>query len=78
VIPEPAVASIAFQMLWGIAYLHYENVIHRDIKPANVLVNSEGEVKLSDFGIISRKGKQEGEFDGVMNSTVVGTTRYSE
>jgi len=78
VIPEPAVASIAFQMLWGIAYLHYENVIHRDVKPANVLVNSEGEVKLSDFGIISRKGKQEGEFDGVMNSTVVGTTRYSE
>lgn len=75
-LPESAVASIAFQMLWGIAYLHYENVIHRDIKPANVLVNSEGEVKLSDFGIISTKGKQEEEVGGEMNCTVVGTTRY--
>ena len=73
-LPEPAVASIAFQMLWGIAYLHYENVIHRDIKPANVLVNSEGQVKLSDFGIISRRGENANQ-DG-MNCTVVGTTRY--
>jgi serine/threonine protein kinase len=70
-LPEAAVASIAYQMLWGVGYLHYENIIHRDVKPANVLVNSGGEVKLSDFGIISRRGE-----DGGMNCTVVGTTRY--
>jgi len=66
-LPEAAMASIAYQMLWGIGYLHFENIIHRDIKPANVLVNSGGEVKLSDFGIISRRGE---------DCAVIGTTRY--
>lgn len=72
VVPESPSAAIAFQILWGMGYLHYEQRSHRDIKPANVLINSAGQVKLSDFGIASRRmeGSQE------MNLTVVGTTRY--
>jgi len=66
-----AVASIAFQVLWGLAYLHHEKLCHRDIKPANVLVNSAGQVKLSDFGIASQHVDEK-----EMNVTVVGTTRY--
>jgi len=58
-------------MLWGVGYLHYENMLHRDIKPENVLFNSAGEVKLSDFGIASKRGE-----GVVMSNTVVGTTRY--
>jgi len=70
-LPEAIVASIAYQMLWGVGYLHFENMLHRDIKPENVLFNSAGMVKLGDFGIASKRG------EGVqMSNTVIGTTRY--
>ena len=39
---EEMLAAIAYQVLWGLGYLHYDNKLHRDIKPANVLINSLG------------------------------------
>ena len=51
--PEYALASIAYQMIWGLGYLHHTGVLHRDVKPGNVLLSSEGRVKLADFGIVS-------------------------
>ena len=35
----------------GLKFLHDLNIIHRDIKPANLLVDRNGTVKLSDFGV---------------------------
>ena len=71
-LPDNLTASISYQILWGLGYLHYEKISHRDIKPANVLINSAGQVKLSDFGIATER------MDGThqMNNTVVGTARY--
>ncbi len=43
--------KIALQILCGLSYLHTNNQLHRDVKPANILINSKGEVKLTDFGI---------------------------
>jgi len=45
------IGEIIRQLLDGIGHAHAERVIHRDIKPANILVNSDGRIKLSDFGI---------------------------
>lgn len=36
------------QILWGLAYLKHEKRVHRDIKPSNLLINSQGEVKVSN------------------------------
>eukprot|EP00873_Tetraselmis_striata_P006933 jgi/Tetstr1/427197/TSEL_017385.t1 len=51
-IEEKYLADIARQVLGGLAYLHREmRVVHRDIKPSNLLINKQGEVKISDFGV---------------------------
>jgi mitogen-activated protein kinase kinase 3 len=51
-VPEPVAAKVTQMILAGLAYLNVsKKQIHRDIKPDNVLVNSQGFVKLTDFGI---------------------------
>ena len=50
-IPERVLANMAFQILWGLAYLKHEKRVHRDMKPSNLLINARGEVKVTDFGV---------------------------
>ena len=45
------VGEIVRQLLDGIGHAHAEGVVHRDVKPSNILMNSDGRIKISDFGI---------------------------
>ncbi|KAJ2215157.1 spindle assembly checkpoint kinase [Coemansia sp. RSA 487] len=47
---EPEAAKYIAQIANALEYLHSKHVIHRDIKPENLLLNANGELKISDFG----------------------------
>ena len=49
------------------------NIIHRDIKPANIMLNSQGELKIVDFGISKVYGEDTLQ---TKTGTIMGTPRY--
>lgn len=71
-LPEDIIGHIAFQVLSGLEYLHKKKkIIHRDIKPSNLLLNSEGLVKISDFGVSGMMSRTD-----ATKKTFVGTVTY--
>jgi hypothetical protein len=50
-LPFPRAADILKQTAEALAYAHRKNVIHRDVKPANVMLDENGWVTVTDFGI---------------------------
>ena len=68
--PERAI-EITEQVLRAARFAHKRGVVHRDLKPHNVIVDDEGRVKVTDFGI-ARAGASEITQTG----SIMGTARY--
>jgi serine/threonine protein kinase len=55
---EESVRFIISEIILGLEALHHEDVIYRDLKPDNVVIDGDGHVKLTDFGL-SKEGISE-------------------
>lgn len=62
------------QALEGLHYAHRRGILHRDLKPHNLLLNADGHLKVSDFGLL----KQSAPPDAALTprSAIVGTPHY--
>lgn len=65
--------SIMSDLLSALDYAHQQGVVHRDIKPANLLLEADGRVKLTDFGVA--RIQDSGEATRT-KGTMVGTLKY--
>ncbi len=65
-------ARLSLQVAEALAYAHAEGILHRDIKPSNLLLDTHGDVWVTDFGL----AKAEGSADLTHAGDILGTLRY--
>jgi eukaryotic-like serine/threonine-protein kinase len=64
--------EIALEVARGLSFAHQNGIIHRDVKPQNVLLNGDGQAKVTDFGIARSL-----DTDGMTQTgAVLGTSNY--
>jgi protein-serine/threonine kinase len=68
---EEAVKFYGAQLVLALDHLHKNNIIYRDLKPENVLINKDGYIKLTDFGL-----SKENISDNVSAKSFCGTPEY--
>src|ERR671931_335372 len=69
--PIPIAIDYVRQILAALRFAHRNAIVHRDIKPHNVLVDAEGRLKVTDFGIARAGASQMTEA-----GSIIGTAQY--
>jgi len=68
-LPSERVVAIGRQLCEALAAAHAQGILHRDLKPANVLIDDNGSVRITDFGVAVTH-------DASARHTGVGTPAY--
>ena len=69
--PPEAAVDVTLQILRAARYAHKHGIVHRDIKPHNVLIDQDGRVRVTDFGIA-----RAGTSDMTETGSIMGTAQY--
>ena len=72
-LPPREAAELTKQIAEAVAYANGQGVIHRDLKPANVLLDKDGQPRVTDFGLAKRV---EGDSSLTATGQVLGTPSY--
>jgi serine/threonine-protein kinase len=72
-LPARRAVDLAIAIAEALSFAHEHGIVHRDVKPQNVLLNAEGEAKVTDFGIARSLDVEQGV---TQTGTVLGTSNY--
>jgi len=72
--PEEDARFYICEILLGLEYMHSQGILYRDLKPENVLLDADGHVRLTDFGL-SKEAAAE-EVQSALFQSFVGTVLY--
>jgi WD40 repeat protein/serine/threonine protein kinase len=67
-----SIARIGIQVADALEYAHTQGILHRDIKPSNLLLDSQGTVWVTDFGLAKPTDSE----DLTQTGDIIGTIRY--